>query len=520
MRNVFEGLVYGLSVLLPVAVAVAGLAPIGTYVKVALWLQLWVPFYVLLNLFADMEMARALSAITQTSAGQITVKTWMDVGEKAQLSLGYVGSLAFTVPMFAWGLLKGGEYAVSSAIGAMVSGGGLAQAGASVGGQVAGMGNVSIGNRNIDSTSARRFTTASSVLAFEMGSGNITADRAAASRYTGGSITEMGHTTQSYNRAAMMGTVADMGDHVFETKRTAGQVETGNAKAMDERAAHHGLDNTTAQQVIETGHLGERLAANKELADKQGISRLDAAAGEGDVKGKMDASETFKTQSYLQWFENNGISTKGIGEMNSRQFVAATAAAGMYSTDETVRNKAFETVRSFGLNKGELEEIKKIGTPSGVYERLGQHQAWQTTGKAAATEKGAAAMHTTAKELYEAQNRVFTTGDGKGVHTSAVDANRHITFEATQSGNKSAVYKNLQETSGGNIDNRYFNAGGDHYGRDLADGRGRIITSLANNDWKGVAEGIGGSVNLANKNVQKELVRNATSYLEEKGSQL
>ena len=47
MRNVFEGLIYGLSVLLPVAVA--GLAPLGTYMKIVLWLQLWVPFYILLN---------------------------------------------------------------------------------------------------------------------------------------------------------------------------------------------------------------------------------------------------------------------------------------------------------------------------------------------------------------------------------------------------------------------------------------------------------------------------------------
>ena len=103
MRNVFEGLVYGLSVLLPVAVAVAGLAPIGTYVKIVLWLQLWIPFYVLLNLFADMELSRAINSITQISAGQISVNVWAQVGEKAQLSLGYVGSLAFTVPMFAWG---------------------------------------------------------------------------------------------------------------------------------------------------------------------------------------------------------------------------------------------------------------------------------------------------------------------------------------------------------------------------------------------------------------------------------
>jgi len=180
-------------------------------------------FYVLLNLFADMEMARALSAITQTSAGQITVKTWMDVGEKAQLSLGYVGSLAFTVRCSPGVSSKEGN---TPFIGDR-SDGQRWRAGASrasVGGQVAGMGNVSIGNRNIDSTSARRFTTASSVLAFEMGSGNITADRARPAVTTGGSIRKWGIHTELQS-CSYDGHVAGMGDHVFETKRTAGQVE-------------------------------------------------------------------------------------------------------------------------------------------------------------------------------------------------------------------------------------------------------------------------------------------------------
>jgi len=96
--------------------------------------------------------------------------------------------------------------------------------------------------------------------------------------------------------------------------------------------------------------------------------------------------------------------------------------------------------------------------------------------------KGRGGMHTTAKELYEAQNRVFTTGDGKGVHTSAVDANRHITFDATQSGINSCI-QNLQERMGeylttdismpaAIIMDEIWQTGGAHN------------KSLANNDWK------------------------------------
>lgn len=171
MRNVFEGLIYGLSCLLPIAVAIGGLAPLGSYLKVLLWLQLWVPFYVLLNLFGDMEMQRSMAQLVAGSGdGGPTVKQWLEVGEKAQLSLAYIGSLSFVVPSFAWGLLKGGEYAMSTAVNAMSSGSGAAQTASSIGGSV-GIGNThafskSIGN---DRVGVSTYTTSAMQFAGSMG---------------------------------------------------------------------------------------------------------------------------------------------------------------------------------------------------------------------------------------------------------------------------------------------------------------------------------------------------------------
>ena len=157
MRNVFEGLIYGLSVFLPVAIAVAGLKPVGVYMKIVLWLQLWVPFYVLLNLFGDMELARTLSALSIENDGSFpTLAIWREVGEKTQTSLAYLGSLSFTIPMFAWGLMQGGSYAMSSAMQSM-SGGGATAAAQRIGSQ-AGLDSLQYGNRSTNSYSDKNGT--------------------------------------------------------------------------------------------------------------------------------------------------------------------------------------------------------------------------------------------------------------------------------------------------------------------------------------------------------------------------
>jgi hypothetical protein len=383
-----------------------------------------------------MEMARALSAITQTSAGQITVKTWMDVGEKAQLSLGYVGSLAFTVPMFAWGLLKGGEYAVSSAIGAMVSGGGLAQAGASVGGQVAGMGNVSIGNRNIDSTSARRFTTASSVLAFETGSGNITADRAAASRYTGGSLTEMGREMQETARGVTMGGVTGYGspDEAYNASRASAEVSVGSGQALDRTATLNNVDVKTEQNILTSQNIGVGMRENTRVAETTGGEKITAADKVGRIGGDVAAERTFRGEA-------------------------------------------------------KIEELTKVGPLAEVGGLLGRHEAWNETGKAGAMDNAAAAKSVSTAELYKEQHSVITTGGKNGQETFTVGENGEITSSVTRSGVSSVTDNSHRGISGTSslVDNTHAAKNGTS---SLTDNTHRVVSgtsSLIDNTHKALS---------------------------------
>lgn len=125
------------------------------------------------DLFGDIEMSRAISMLAADSGdASPMIKQWQEVADEAQLSLAYLGSLSFIVPTFAWGLLKGGEYAVSTAVSAMSSGSGAASTAASVGGQ-AGMGNFSVGNKGIGNDNFWTQSSNSSRLAQADYQGNV-----------------------------------------------------------------------------------------------------------------------------------------------------------------------------------------------------------------------------------------------------------------------------------------------------------------------------------------------------------
>ena len=341
MRNLFEGLIYGLAVFLPIAVAAAGLGPIGTYIKIALWLQLWIPFYVLMNLFAEMEMLRSMNALCQqTLLNSPSVLMWQQVGEKAQLSLGYVGSLAFTIPMFAWGLLKGGEYAMSSAVGSMVSGGGLPAAGASIGGQVGGMGNVSLGQRSIDNTSLRSSTSLSSRTAFDVNQGFITGNRDAAN-ITGKSIQGLNSQSTAAGLVTTGGNVAGQGglSNVFASATVGGKQTIGRAAGV--KAASEGAGVTISQGEQLTTHLDRSTA----ISTAKGVGDLDTA-----------------------------------GSWNARQNIASTLANGVLSQDQHTRNATFDKLRAAGMTEGSIKSIQSNVAGTGSWEKKTEN-AFKTIGE-------------------------------------------------------------------------------------------------------------------------------------------
>lgn len=153
LRQMAEATVYGLSFLLPIMLVVGGFGAIGTYIKINLWLQLWIPLYIIINAFADASFVKTVQGVLLNSniadyGRGFSFHNIEALREQTNLILGYIGAFAATVPMLAWGLLRGGEYAMSRAV-AAIGGVGIAGTAGGVGQEVGGSANLTLGHTSM-----------------------------------------------------------------------------------------------------------------------------------------------------------------------------------------------------------------------------------------------------------------------------------------------------------------------------------------------------------------------------------
>ena len=156
MRGIMEGLIYGFSAFLPVMFVLGGFKALGLFTRIAFWIQLWVPFYVFLNLYADTSMQNVMKNIAASypdlaNSGQIAVnmQSLNVLVQQSDLILGYVGSVVWMVPTLAWGIMQGSAIGVGRVVDTVVGAGGAQSTASGIGGQVLGQGNVNLGNRSI-----------------------------------------------------------------------------------------------------------------------------------------------------------------------------------------------------------------------------------------------------------------------------------------------------------------------------------------------------------------------------------
>jgi len=162
MRQIAEGVIYLLSAFLPVFFVVGGIATLSMFFKITMWLQLWVPLLVIVNNFADLALQKVVNNVLYAAAGAsngpclsdgtLCFENFEAFKTQVNLVLGYIGAFSWSVPPLAWGLLKGGEYALSSAMSAMSGGQGGAQTAQQFGNEL-GAGNLSVGNQSLGNKS-------------------------------------------------------------------------------------------------------------------------------------------------------------------------------------------------------------------------------------------------------------------------------------------------------------------------------------------------------------------------------
>ncbi len=466
MRNVFEGLVYGLSVLLPVAVAVAGLSPMGTYLKIVLWLQLWVPFYVLLNLFGDMEMARALNTLAQQSGGTfISLSQWQNVGDTAKTSLAYLGSLAFTVPMFAWGLLKGGEYAMSSAIQGMTGGGGAAMTAASIGSSTA-QGNISMGNRSVDNSSYRSSTTAGSDLGFEMGAGQTTA------RSSLGNVSGFSSAVEGSRLRTSAGMVEGMGGREFFKAKTDAEFGVGNALGTQALADRYGggnvadsartertMNGTPAFALNETlalrgGNIHEQAAteAGKRVGTAEGDRLTAAGAGKTvpDMASQNAQVAGAKNPAMFDALSKNGLTPTSAAKADAQAGAAKSLANSTVSQGDHNLTQDTGLHRNVGEAKATSSFASNNKTDVENLTRTAKDFDWmKTKGAIDGTKALASGMGMSTEGLLEAKSRTGRFATNDGLVNASVGKNGKVSQQMTQRGRGTEIHDNSTRTTVG-----------------------------------------------------------------------
>ncbi len=353
LRQVFEALIYGLSILLPLAFVLAGVKALTTYLKLVFWLNLWVPFYVLLNLLVDVRFGKAVGELTQLAIGGtgLNFRNLHEIQEQANIILGLVGATSWSVPALAWGLLSGGGHALSSAVSMMSSRSAGMSTAMQVGSEVQGAGNVSVANRSYGNESMRTIDAIGSHGSYlsSMSMGSAVNEAGLSSAVSG----------MKNNHAFNFGKGSAMGKESFGFGQVAGQRIAGVADAVQAAAnAYYGGDireMSAAEGSEEHSTKGERYTR---LGQSMGIKDAKEAAAVGGMltgqKGFTDLMSFYKTKGAVGL---DGLIEAGAGKDTIQ--AAQTLKALSYMADHNM------TPMEFGGAKGMLDTAKAIGDIEG-----------------------------------------------------------------------------------------------------------------------------------------------------------
>jgi hypothetical protein len=319
-----------------------------------------VPFYVILNLFADIEVKRVLSNLFITQVAKSPTMVTLDkIAEQTEMTLGYVGSLAPLVPTLAWAVVSGGAYAITRGITSIGAITGTAQ---SVGGEVAGKGNLAMGNKSFANESFGGSSVLSSQAAFKK---QLLEGLSASYMYNslmqeyggaGGFVSAMGST----------GAVKTSEDISGTGGRLAG---AGGIEALKQLRAAQGM-----------GDIKGAIDTAKARAEVTGESWQGAVAG-NIVAGKLfETAKNLGAENYLKEM-GFGTAAKAMtyGELQKGYNTLATYQMGKlagYNTDTPEGREAFSVAMTTArgvdvpITKGNAGVINKWAEDMGLQTRV------------------------------------------------------------------------------------------------------------------------------------------------------
>lgn len=323
MRMVIEGFVYGASVFLPVFAAIAGLGAFLTFVRINLWLQMWVPFYVILNAFTDWQFMKVIEDALYNpemnpSFYGISFATVEAVRTQANLVLGYIGAFSWSVPALAWGLLKGGEFAVTHALSTISSGAGGQSVAQQVGADVGGSANLTMGKRDMGGYKFLSSTVLSSQASMTQGIIQAETMRRIASQTLAGGMSgfiDRAATGQAVDTMKQIGRGEVYGGDLGKALAVAG---IGEKRAMSEAETFRAVANQyggieSFQSAISARDFGRIGTVLGDYASRLGVPLGEAARQVGNLMGTQEFAGVMGLRSTL------GVAGRGGLELSETQ---------------------------------------------------------------------------------------------------------------------------------------------------------------------------------------------------------
>jgi len=313
------------------------------------------------------------NSIIPTAMQGISFANVETVRTKANEVLGYMGVFSWGVPALSWGLIKGGEYALSHAVGEASQGHGGRQTAQAVGADVRGSANVSLGNQTLGNRSLMGGTMVGSQASGAAGAtwglfenqSKMQALQELEKLYGGSArLTAAEAKSQTFGKAQQIES-AEMTTQVLGGSAGEAGARLGGAKGLGAATDVKQTELLSAQfggagQYVEQAAFGGAWGKAATIEAAQFESRFTSAQEKGYAAATETATKVGGASAFPSFRDavRFGAEKQQVGMEETFGRYTALEAMGPQRFQESVRAKDFE-------RGGRYENIKRMGQALG-----------------------------------------------------------------------------------------------------------------------------------------------------------
>ena len=374
MRNMVEIMlicVFPIVLLVMIVAGENGGSVIKTYAMTSVWVQLWAPLYAIVNaVFTPMTAARfnaQMDGLTQTMRNS---ESMMQTGFSEQAM---AGALVMAVPVIAYALVRGGEVAMSGAMGALSApaSGSATSAGAAAGVGNHSFGNTSWGNHSSNTTSGNKWDDSGAVSQGSWSSSNglFSTKSSMSSGESYGNASQMKADLGSYGAQAS-GQLNEMASSAISNQigkgSEASQAYVKSVSAAHDKFASGERGSGGGQDVTSTAGTGR--TSSKKGGFESNVDQATAwSAGTGLSRGDAFALTALASAGAGVEAFGSGFKASGGANATSKDEIAQKYEAARKASQSSAFKQASEAIdgSQSGVstsNKSETNNAQKAGT--------------------------------------------------------------------------------------------------------------------------------------------------------------